>query len=75
MCKPSTSTSANEKSKPAWLANLTNGFVGEFMILLGTFQSNKVYAALAVTGVILGAAYMLWVVKKVFFGDFNAGQK
>ena len=34
MCKPSTSTSANEKSKPAWLANLTNGFVGDAIAAL-----------------------------------------
>ncbi len=47
---------------------LTNGFVGEFMILLGTFQANKIYAAFAVLGVVLGAVYMLWMVKKVFFG-------
>lgn len=47
---------------------MTNGFVGEFLILLGTFANNKIYGAIAVTGVILGAAYMLWMVKKVFFG-------
>lgn len=48
---------------------LTNGFVGEFLILLGTFQANKIIAAIAVTGVILGAVYMLWAVKRVFFGE------
>ncbi len=47
---------------------LTNGFVGEFMILLGAFQANKVYAIFAVSGVVLGAVYMLWMVKKMFFG-------
>ena len=47
---------------------MTNGFIGEFLILLGTFQSKKVLAVFAVTGVILGAAYMLWMVKRVFFG-------
>ena len=47
---------------------MTNGFIGEFLILLGTFEANKVFGALAVTGVILGAAYMLWMVKRVFFG-------
>lgn len=47
---------------------MTNGFVGEFLILLSTFQANKIIAAIAVTGVIFGAAYMLWMVKKVFFG-------
>lgn len=48
---------------------LTNGFVGEFLILLGAFKSSKIIGALAVTGVILGAAYMLWMVKRVFFGE------
>jgi len=48
---------------------MTNGFVGEFLVLLGTYGYNKIYAAIAVTGVILGAAYMLWMVKRVFFGS------
>lgn len=48
---------------------MTNGFVGEFLILLGVFGANKIYGVIAVTGVILGAAYMLWMVKKVFFGE------
>ena len=48
---------------------MTNGFVGEFLILLGTFVYCKTLAAIAVTGVVLGAAYMLWMVKKVFFGE------
>ncbi|MCC7404707.1 MAG: NADH-quinone oxidoreductase subunit M [Bdellovibrionales bacterium] len=48
---------------------MTNGFVGEFFILLGTFMSAKGYALFAVTGVVLGAAYMLWMVKRVFFGE------
>jgi NADH-quinone oxidoreductase subunit M len=48
---------------------MTNGFVGEFLVLIGTFGYNKWIAALAVSGVILGAAYMLWMVKKVFFGE------
>lgn len=48
---------------------MTNGFVGEFLVLLGTFAYCKQLAAIAVLGVILGAAYMLWMVKKVFFGE------
>lgn len=48
---------------------LTNGFIGEFLILLGTFQAAPVYAYFAVTGVVLGAAYMLWMFKRVFFGE------
>lgn len=47
---------------------LTNGFVGEFLILLGSFQANKILAGVAVLGVILGAVYMLWAVKRMFFG-------
>lgn len=47
---------------------LTNGFIGEFLILLGTFQANPWIAGVAVTGVILGAVYMLWAVKRIFFG-------
>ena len=47
---------------------LTNGFVGEFLILLGAFHYSPWVAAAAVTGVVLGAAYMLWMVKRVFFG-------
>jgi NADH-quinone oxidoreductase subunit M len=47
----------------------TNGFVGEFFILMGGFLKNKVLGAIAVTGVIFGAAYMLWMFKRVFFGE------
>lgn len=48
----------------------TNGFVGEFLVLLGTFKSNlpMAFGVFAATGVVLGAAYMLWMVQKVFFG-------
>jgi len=48
---------------------MTNGFVGEFLILFGAFQAEPVFAYVSVLGVILGAAYMLWMVKKVFFGQ------
>jgi NADH-quinone oxidoreductase subunit M len=46
----------------------TNGFVGEFLILLGTFKVNPVYAAIGTAGVVLAAVYMLWMVQRVFFG-------
>ena len=46
----------------------TNGFVGEFLILLGAFQSRALYGVLASTGVVLGAAYMLWMFQRVMFG-------
>jgi len=46
----------------------TNGFVGEFLILVGTFKANPVYGVLGATGVILAAAYMLWMFQRVMFG-------
>ncbi|MBV8205812.1 MAG: NADH-quinone oxidoreductase subunit M [Acidobacteria bacterium] len=48
---------------------LLNGFVGEFTILQGSYMENKWWAAWAVTGVILGAAYLLWLYQRVFFGN------
>ena len=45
-----------------------NGFVGEFLILIGAFQSMPVAAAVGATGVVLGAAYMLWMFQRVMFG-------
>jgi len=47
---------------------LLNGFVGEFTILQGTFMANPTWAAWAVPGVVLGAAYLLWLYQRVFFG-------
>ncbi|MCX6641133.1 MAG: NADH-quinone oxidoreductase subunit M [bacterium] len=48
-----------------------NGFVGEFLILLGTFKSNWIYAAFAATGVIFAAVYMLWMIQRVFYGKLD----
>lgn len=47
----------------------TSGFVGEFMVILAAFQANFWFAFLAATTLILGAAYTLWMVKRVLFGD------
>ena len=47
----------------------TSGFVGEFMVILSAFKANFWYAFLAATTLILGAAYTLWMVKRVIFGD------
>jgi NADH-quinone oxidoreductase subunit M len=47
----------------------TNGFVGEFLILLGTFKANVVYAVIGTFGIVLAAVYMLWMVQRVFFGE------
>jgi NADH-quinone oxidoreductase subunit M len=46
----------------------TSGFVGEFLTLLGAYQADSVIAAIATTGVILGAAYMLVLYRRVIFG-------
>lgn len=47
---------------------LTNGFVGELLILMGSFERHSGFTYFAVTGVVLGAVYMLWMFKRVFFG-------
>ena len=47
----------------------TTGFVGEFLILIGAFKDNFLVAVVASIGVILGAAYMLWLYKRVVFGE------
>jgi NADH-quinone oxidoreductase subunit M len=49
----------------------TNGFIGEFLILLGGFTRSKLAGVLASTGIIIGAAYMLWLYQKVFFMEVN----
>ena len=49
----------------------TTGFLGEFLVLIGSFQKNYVVAMIATFGVILGAAYMLWLTKRVIFGKTN----
>jgi NADH-quinone oxidoreductase subunit M len=48
---------------------LLNGFVGEFLILLGTYQVHAAWASWAALGVILSACYLLWAYQRVFFGD------
>ncbi|BAZ94107.1 NADH:ubiquinone oxidoreductase, subunit M [Thiohalobacter thiocyanaticus] len=47
----------------------TSGFIGEFMVILASFKANFWYAFLAATTLILGAAYSLWLVKRVVFGE------
>ena len=49
----------------------TTGFVGEFLILMGAFEKNILVAMIASLGVILGAAYMLWLFKRVVFGEIT----
>lgn len=47
----------------------TSGFVGEFLSLAGGYQSSSLFGLLAGTGLVLGAAYMLWLYRKVIFGE------
>jgi NADH-quinone oxidoreductase subunit M len=49
----------------------TSGFVGEFLVLAGSYQVNTTVTALAATGVVLGAAYMLFLYKRVVFGELT----
>jgi NADH-quinone oxidoreductase subunit M len=49
----------------------TNGFIGEFLILLGGFTASKLAGVLACTGIIIGAGYMLWLYQRVFFMETN----
>lgn len=47
----------------------TSGFVGEFLVILASFKASFWYAALAATTLVLGAAYTLWMVKRVLYGE------
>lgn len=49
----------------------TSGFVGEFLVLMGVYQVTTTLATLAATGMILGAAYALWLYRKVVFGNIT----
>jgi NADH-quinone oxidoreductase subunit M len=53
---------------------MLNGFVGEFLILLGTYQVNKLWATFAALGVILAAVYLLWAYQRVAFGEVTSGK-
>ncbi len=50
---------------------LLNGFIGEFMILMAAYAANKLWAYWAVSGVVLGAAYLLWLYQRVFWGKIT----
>jgi NADH-quinone oxidoreductase subunit M len=49
----------------------TSGFVGEFLSMQGAFLANSWYGAIAALGVILGAAYMLWLYRRLFYGHLT----
>jgi len=46
----------------------TSGFIGEFLVLLGAYQVSTWAATLAATGMVLGAAYALWLYRRIIFG-------
>jgi NADH-quinone oxidoreductase subunit M len=48
---------------------LLNGFVGEFLIIMGAFKASAVYGAVAASGVVLAAVYLLWMYQRVFYGE------
>ena len=50
---------------------MLNGFVGEFLIIVGSYHSRVVYAALAALGVVLAAVYLLWMYQRVFYGEIR----
>jgi NADH-quinone oxidoreductase subunit M len=50
---------------------MLNGFVGEFLILLGTYQTHAAWASWAALGVILSACYLLWAYQRVWFGEIT----
>ena len=50
---------------------LLNGFVGEFLIIVGSFHRHAAYAALASVGVVLAAVYLLWMYQRVFYGEIT----
>ena len=52
----------------------TSGFVGEFLVIIASFKANFWFAFLAATTLILGAAYSLWLVKRVVFGEVGNEQ-
>jgi NADH-quinone oxidoreductase subunit M len=52
----------------------TNGFVGEFLVLLGSFRTYPVLAIIAATGVIFAAAYLLWAIQRILFNSLDKAE-
>jgi NADH-quinone oxidoreductase subunit M len=50
----------------------TSGFVGEFLVIIASFRASFWYSFLAATALVLGAAYTLWLVKRVVFGPVTS---
>jgi len=51
---------------------MLNGFVGEFLIIVGSYHSRVLYAAIAAVGVVLAAVYLLWMYQRVFYGEITS---
>jgi NADH-quinone oxidoreductase subunit M len=49
----------------------TSGFVGEFLVIVGSYKVTPVFATLAATGMVLGAAYALWLYRRIVFGKIT----
>jgi NADH-quinone oxidoreductase subunit M len=49
----------------------TNGFIGEFLVLLGSFRTHPLLATVATTGVIFAAAYLLWAIQRILFNPLD----
>ena len=49
----------------------TNGFVGEFLVLIGSFRTHPIFAVFATTGVIFAAAYLLWAIQRILFNPLD----
>jgi len=52
----------------------TNGFIGEFLVLIGAFRSFPVYSTIATTGVIFAAAYLLWAIQRILFNKLDKAE-
>jgi NADH-quinone oxidoreductase subunit M len=50
---------------------ITNGFVGEFLVLIGSFRTHPYFAMIAATGVIFAAAYLLWAIQRILFNALD----
>ena len=49
----------------------TNGFIGEFLVLIGAFRTYPILAVIATTGVIFAAAYLLWAIQRILFNPLD----
>jgi len=52
----------------------TNGFVGEFLVLVGAFRTHPWLATIAATGVIFAAAYLLWAIQRILFNPLDKAE-